>query len=400
MTIFHTNGHLNKHGYFSVGNQNLYSKLDAIQMSMRTGESVQWHFNDDVFKKQDWTAEPETDIKTMYRERAQAIRDQFDYVVVMFSGGADSTTILDSFIDNNIPIDEVFMHQWIKYQPEGADSYMNTEITYSALPYLKRKLPTAWNTTVRLHDPSDYALAQLNNADFRQRSNREVNNIHNLQMISLHHNLHRRFPEYVKLIEQGKRIVFVWGEAKPHVTYDLEKNKHFFYFEDHYAHAPQPRDQEQNDPACQHEQFYDDPQYPQIKIKQAHLLLNVLKQIKHRTDIFFAGDNLGKDSTHPDNYRAISAVTYYNDQRYVLDRNAFNCAIYPDWNFLTYHQDKQPGRVIHPAHAWIERVDPVASKKWMSEYINTYSQLPEEWTKYFGGLKNGIKRLKIPYYLE
>lgn len=392
--MFHPSGHLNKHGYFSVGDQNLYSKLDAIQLSVATGQPVQWHYNDEVFSKQDWTVEPEKDIRTMYRERAQAIRDKFDYVVVMFSGGSDSTTVLDSFIDNNIPVDEVFMHQWIKYQPEGVDSYMNAEITYSALPYLKLKLPTAWNTNVRLYDPSDYALACLNDADFRERSYREVNNIHNLQWISVHHNLHRRFPEYLKLIDQGKRIVFVWGEAKPHINYDLEKNKHYFYFEDHYAHAPQPRDQELNDPYCQHEQFYDDPLHPEIKVKQSHLVLNVLKQIQHRSDIFIRRDSLDR------HYRTTGSGTYHNGQYYDLDRNAFNSTIYPDWNFLTYHQDKQPGRLIHPAHAWIEQHDPVAARKWIAGYINTYSQLPDDWTKWYGGLKNGIKRLQIPYYLE
>jgi hypothetical protein len=364
---------------------------------MSTGEKLQWHYNDEVFAKQDWTTEPEKDIRAMYRERAQAIRDRFDYVVVMFSGGSDSTTVLDSFIDNGIPVDEIFMHQWIKYQPEGADSYMNAEITYSALPYLKHKLPPAWNTNVRLYDPSDYALTCLNDNEFVASSWQGMNNVQNLQQISLHHNLENRFPEYVKLKEQGKSIVFVWGEAKPHVTYDLEKNKHYFYFEDHYAHAPQPRDQELNNPFCQHEQFYDDPAHPEIKIKQAHLILNVLKQITHRSDIFcrYNGNTLERK------FRAIGGGTYHNDQYYELDRNAFNCAIYPDWNFLTYHQDKKPSRVIAPQHAWIERHDPVAAKHFFLEFVKAHKELPEEWTKGRGAIMyNGLKRLQIPYYLE
>jgi hypothetical protein len=389
--IFHPNSHLNKHGYFSVGNKNLYSKLDAINLSATTGQPVQWHFNDEVFSKQDWTVEPEKDIRTMYRERAQAIRDKFDYVIVMFSGGADSTTVLDSFIDNNIPVDEIFMDQCGKYLPVDGNSN-GAEIEYAALPYLKRKLPTAWNTHVRLYDPSDYLLEHLRDSDFRQRSYREVNNVHNLCMISIHYDMHHRFPEYQKLIEQGKRLVFVWGEAKPHIRYDLEKNKHFFVFQDHYAHAPQPSDQELNDPFCQHEQFFDDPEHPEIKVKQAHLILNVLKQVSHRSDIFY---------NHEEEKRMVrlSAETYYNNQKYGLDRNAFNCTIYPDWNFLTYHQDKI-GRLVHPNHSWMEQCEPVAAKKWFAGYINAFGKIPEEWTKHRGGLKSGIKRLEIPYYLE
>jgi hypothetical protein len=379
-----------------VGQHLLYSKLDAIKLSVATGDAVQWKYCNDIFSKQDWTAEPEKDIRTMYRERAQAIRDQFDYVVVMFSGGADSTTVLDSFIDNNIPVDEVLMHQWIKYQSEKENSFMNAEITHSALPYLKRKLPTAWNTHVRLHDPSDHILDCLRDPDFRERSYREVNNVHNLWTISCHYDLQNRFPEYSKLREQGKTIAFVWGEAKPIIKYDLETNKHYFIFQDHYPHAPQARDQELNDPCCHHEQFYNDRLHPEIKVKQCHLVLNVLKQITHRTDIFYPQDTMFDQ-------RAIygsSTETYHNGQKYDLDRNALNCAIYPDWNFLTYHQDKQLGRLIHPAHTWIEQVEPDAAKKWFAGYINAYSQLPDEWTKYYGSIEAGTRRLEIPYYLE
>ena len=398
--IFHPNSHLNKHGYFSVGNQNLYSKLDAIKLSAVTGEKIQWHYNDEVFSKQNWTTEPEKDIRTMYRERAQAIRDRFDYVVVMFSGGADSTTVMDSFIDNNIPVDEVFMHQWIKYQPDGADSYMNAEITYSAIPYLKHKLPSEWNTNVRLYDPSDYALTCLNDRDFVESTWRGMNNIQNLQMISLHHNLHRRFPEYTTLIEKGKSIVFVWGEAKPHVHYDLEKNKHYFQFEDHYAHAPQPRDQELNDTTCQHEQFFDDPLHSEIKVKQCHLLLQTLKQIQHRKDIFLLTDGT-KESHKQARLYACPADTYFNNQKYFLNRNAFNCAIYPDWNFLTFHQDKKLSRVIAPQHAWIEQIDPVASKNFFLGFVKAHRDLGKEWLDHRGGVMlNGIKRLTISYYLE
>jgi hypothetical protein len=390
--IFHPNSHLNKHGYFSVGNQNLYSKLDAIKLSMTTGDEVQWHYNDEVFSKQNWIVEPEKNIRTMYRERAQAIRDKFDYVVVMFSGGADSTTVLDSFIDNGIPVDEIFMNYWIKYQPEKEKSFMNAEITYSALPYLKQKLPTGWNTLVRLYDPSDFMLEHLKDKEFRQNSYHEVNNVHNLQMISVHYNLHRRFQKYIDLIESGKKIGFIWGEAKPRINYDLDKNKHYFYFEDHYAHAPQPRDQIANDPSCNHEQFFDDPGHAEIKVKQAHLILKTLKQVQHRSDIFIEGSDKSRDSP---------AVTFHNNQLYRLDRNAFNFAIYPDWNFLTYHLDKlNANRILHRAHVWMQEIEPAATRDWFMGYADTYGRLPHSWIRYHGSLKNGIKRLTIPYYLE
>jgi hypothetical protein len=389
---FHPNSHLNKHGFYSVGDKFFYSKLEALEYMLETNGQIRWHYNDPVFSAQDWTQEPDQDIRSMYKERAQSIRDQFDHVVVMFSGGADSTTVLDSFIDNDIPVDEVFMNRWIKYQSAEANSFMNAEITYSALPYLDRKLPSHWNTRVRLYDPSDFMLECLRDAEFRERSYYEVNTVHNLQMISIHYDLHHRFDEYTQLIDQGKRLVFVWGETKPRIDYDIDRQKHYCYFEDHYAHAPQPRDQALNDPDCNHEQFFDDPAHVKIKVKQAHLVLKTLKQISHRTDIFV---------TSTQSSRAIQAFTHHNSQSYLLDKNAFNCAIYPDWDFLTYHQDKPThARLIHPAHAWMERFEPQAARAWFAGYIKKYGGLPKEWTNYYGALKNGLKRIKIPYYLE
>ena len=400
---FNPNNHLNKHGFFEVGEEKFYSKLDAILYGTEKNLPVNWNFNNEVFSQQDWTVEPAESIQDMYRRRAQAIRNKYDYVVVMFSGGSDSTTVLDSFLSNGIPVDEVSVDHWIKYNPEGADSFMNSEITYAALPYLNKHLPP--DVKLRLFDSSDLQLNCISDPEFRKRSYREVNNVHNPSMISIHYDLHRRHQDYIDLYNQGKSVVFVWGEAKPKIDYDNATEKHYFHFEDHYAHAPQPRDQEEQDPNCNHEQFFDDPDHPEIKIKQCHLLLTNLKQIKHRRDIFLSTEDAWKkqkgprgfDVSHP---RTSMAITKWEGKKYCLDRNAFNCSIYPDWDFLTYHEDKGAARHPHPAHRWMEQVAGQAVKEWYRGYIETYSKLPESWTKHYGSITQGIKRLEIKYYLE
>jgi hypothetical protein len=72
--------------------------------------------------------------------------------------------------------------------------------------------------------------------------------------------------------------------------YDVEQQKHVLCFEDHYGHAPQPRDQEANDPNCNYEFFFTSPDAPLIPVKQAHLLLKTLDQVRHRSDIFVSNE--------------------------------------------------------------------------------------------------------------
>jgi hypothetical protein len=171
-------------------------------------------------------------------------------------------------------------------------------------------------------------------------------------------------------------VGFVWAEEKPIIDYDIKQQKHVMCFEDHYGHAPQPRDQEANDPNCNYEFFFSSPDAPLIPVKQAHLLLKALDQIRHRSDIFVPDEEtqqvyMGKRGFRIACPRISNVKTFYQGKFYYLDRNAVNCAIYPGWNFLTYHDDKQYYRLDHPAYQWLMESEPAACKAWYREFIKT-----------------------------
>ena len=91
-------------GYYTVGTFKTYSKLMAILEHEKTGVHPQWHFNDEEFSAHDWKQEPQESLVELYRRRAQQIRDRYDYLVLFYSGGADSTNILQTFINNDIKL--------------------------------------------------------------------------------------------------------------------------------------------------------------------------------------------------------------------------------------------------------------------------------------------------------
>lgn len=55
----------------------------------------------------DWKTEPTESWKDLLKQRAQQLRDSYDHIVLHFSGGSDSTTVLNAFTENNIHLDEI-----------------------------------------------------------------------------------------------------------------------------------------------------------------------------------------------------------------------------------------------------------------------------------------------------
>ena len=111
---FHPFSEKNRFGYYSVGEYCTYSKVDAIEIGSRLNQSVIWHFNDEVFDTLDWTKEPEPSLWDLYSARARQIREKYDYLVLFYSGGADSNNILNSFVRNGIHLNEVV--QWTNWE--------------------------------------------------------------------------------------------------------------------------------------------------------------------------------------------------------------------------------------------------------------------------------------------
>ena len=85
----------------------IYNKLQALELAQKTGGNIRWNFNDSAYGQINWQQEPAVNIDILYLMRARQLRDQYDHLVLNFSGGSDSTNILYAFLKNNIHIDEI-----------------------------------------------------------------------------------------------------------------------------------------------------------------------------------------------------------------------------------------------------------------------------------------------------
>jgi hypothetical protein len=116
-----------KLGYYLVDNEIYYSKYQTLLTASKHNKQVKWFFNEDVFIKFPWNVEPEESLDDLYRQRAQDLRDQYDYIRIEASGGSDSTNVIFSFLLNNIHLDEI----WATSIPADASSLAGVVLWYN-----------------------------------------------------------------------------------------------------------------------------------------------------------------------------------------------------------------------------------------------------------------------------
>lgn len=128
-------------GYYIVGDQAFLLKYDAMVYSTTTNQPIHWNFNYATFAKQAASPRLYTPVLELYKRRAQQLRDNNDYVILAYSGGADSQTILDAFLDNDIKLDEI----WVDHQSEMLEkSHYVVSTDKSAI-----NLPSEWYLVIK-----------------------------------------------------------------------------------------------------------------------------------------------------------------------------------------------------------------------------------------------------------
>lgn len=103
------------------------SKIEALKYASQMNiAGVQFYFHDHVWDNFDRNLLGKISLDTLYKERAQQLRDHYKYLILHYSGGSDSHNILQTFLKNNIKLDEV-MVRWPKPLRDGKLYKPNTE---------------------------------------------------------------------------------------------------------------------------------------------------------------------------------------------------------------------------------------------------------------------------------
>ena len=265
-----------------------HNKIEALQYASQCNFPVRWIFNDAVYGNIDWTIPISKTLKQLYKERAQQLRDNYDYIVLHYSGGQDSNNMLHSFIDNNIHLDQIIIqvpNPQRKSSIEGDTSWENywAEIDYQAVPYLKKHEHQLRNTKIVIQDMSESTLDTFKHENWTEIIT--PNAAYNLGVIS------RAMCQYkdeqvLNVSEKGKRSCQLLGIDKPLVYFD--GSEYYCVFSDQSAYHIQPKDTTLKDlfDVSVTEFFYWTPDMPEIVIKQAQEIKQACELNKQVQNLF------------------------------------------------------------------------------------------------------------------
>jgi hypothetical protein len=353
-----------KNGYYIVGNKNFNFKFNALIHASKTKQDVIWKFNSTQFQSINWRIPLQVDIRSLYRQRAQQLRDQYDYLMLCFSGGSDSTTVLKSFIDNNIHLDEIICDWPLKHTSGWTVSNDPTPFNHISEWQLAIKPMLDY---VRIHHPQIKITITDTTENLSIEDDEQTFTISHMgpyQSTRRYKNVANRFNEIKQKIE---RAAIILGCDKPEVFIEKDvfcvivMDNHCFFKS---SYVPENRVVEY---------FYWSGDMPEIIREQAHLIYQYVL-------------------LNPTIKPLFESKTRLHRHRDLLIKSI----IYPDWNINTFQADKANSTIWSSQHSWIMREKTPALEAWQSTLNAHVSMInPKYYTLYPNS--NCVHSLKVFY---
>ena len=367
-----------KLGFYTVNGKKYHNKIQALIEATRTGNHPVWNFNQTVFDREDWLSDPPETINELYRQRAQQLRDQYDYIILNLSGGADSTTVLYSFVNNGIFIDEVVVRHpesGIKdlYITDNTNSPDNaySEWKFAAVPLLNWLRSVSPNTKITTHDFWE---------DF-QTPDYEEDWVF-LGRDYLHPGIVSRYKydlDWLKQVyEDRSKVCMLFGIDKPRIC--IRDGSYYLYFLDIQANTAVCETKEY-DNICT-EYFYWTPDLPKIAIKQAHMI----------ADWFEAQPNPAIKTLLRWPNKDVSQRTTYE--------MIVKTIIYPDYDFRTFQAAKPTSCFQTEVDSWFYKNFQGTRpwEIWQRGLDFVKSNIDDRWFNYRFENKDGFMGFISPFY--
>jgi len=253
--------------YYKVNDKIYGNKTEAlIAAQEKTGDANNAEFIPHPdWESYNWTDEPIETWKEVMREHALNLREKYLWLRLWFSGGVDSQTILNTFVENNIHLDEIVL---VRDSPiDNYNTFENGEINWVAIPFIKAHKKSLEKTYINVIDSGSDAYYKLwNNEDYfiENQSNIDFNVPHGM---ICYNNI---IPNALQPRINAANIV---GIEKPIIG--LDEKGFYMYHLDTAAFWQSKFDPNEAKDALEH--FYLEPK---VWSKQCHMVKNFCKEKK------------------------------------------------------------------------------------------------------------------------
>jgi hypothetical protein len=332
---------LAKNGYYQVGENFFNHKANALIQASQNNKPVQWHFNDHIWKNFDWKKDDCLPVEYWYQQRAQQLREKYDYLILAFSGGADSHNILHSFIKNKIHLDEVWCdwplaHTHGKFDQNSQNfdvSNMPSEWTYSIKPELDRLSKTNPEILINITDSTKNLEDEY-----------EDDTVITTQYCFYATVKRYRFLDQIlkQRYKKHQRIAVIMGFEKPRCI--IINGFLSCHFDDLNIHV---KSDSRGDCVRNLEFFYWSSDMPELIRSQAHSILNYLRIDRSAWEYQVQGKII--------NSQAITSedIDVYSQRKL---RKMLNRAIYPHWNSDTFQVHKNTSTLYNnEVYTWLKK---------------------------------------------
>jgi len=363
-------------GYYSVNNNIYINKFEALMASKQNGGQVIWHWHTE-YDQINWQVDSPLSVKEVYKLRAQQLRDKYDYLILCFSGGADSSTVLNTFITNNILLDEVYVRWPLsatqnQYNPNTKDinpSNMLSEWDFAIKPQLEILQKNYPNIRITLVDSSQKVLDTKFSDNLILQSSSCV-------PIGWWAALSGMSQQEIKILDGNGSVGTIFALDKPQIA--IQNNKVYCYFLDSLMAETLPP----NAPSRNIEFFYWTKNMPEVTYVQARAIYNHIKLYpQYKSFCQFGG--------------VFDSTKKYHWDRYI------KTIIYPDWDINTFQVKKNENSVYNDTYLWARQmIDRNSYQAWESMINNLFSSLSDQHTKYIHGRPSGFAGfISKMYYL-
>ena len=381
------NNTFSRFGHYEVNGTKHYLKTEAYRSAGTNPSLVKYNWNDDFLRLFDWSKEPEPDVglKEFYRRRAQQLREKYDYLILLWSGGPDSTNVLESFVNNGILLDEVVNANSFDRTGVHENTGNNADYVHNVKPVIERMITdgrfrgkfTVLDEIDLMHQHYEYY--NTHNRDFFASSFV----VGNPGMVFLKGVWLRYVPHLWSMILSGKKVGVIKGADKPFV--DVKDGKFYTTFNDIssgdlISYFSQDKDFSSVDT---HEFFYHSPECVDLIIKQVSVVKKFL-ETNRDPDNFVSMKSMYSNNIRP-HFTAIGKHFPGHNLKY----STYTKLVYPDWTPRVVTPKPLDTVSRRQDYWWFWNLSEQEQKFWTSRFKSHASEFSYIW-------KNEQRILKQP----